>query len=248
MRLTATVFLAVLLTLMAWSAYAALALKPDVIAYLEYVVDGDTLRVRVVASCAERYEKLVGFEGRVRLADINAPEVYTPEGLRAKHALEELLKGKRIIYVDVDDVYVFDRYGRIVGVVMIPYNESHLLVVNEWLLEHGYAEPRDYPNEFRPGWPLYLPATVLNTCEKHGEDSKTTTVTVARWETLRAPITSRESDETTVSLTRLVTMRYTTTVTVTAPAGNESTNVLLAALVLAAVLAGFTLGRLTARR
>jgi hypothetical protein len=35
-------------------------------------------------------------------------------------------------------------------VVYIPYNETHYVNLNQLLLNGGYAEARDYPNEFNP--------------------------------------------------------------------------------------------------
>jgi hypothetical protein len=35
-------------------------------------------------------------------------------------------------------------------VVYIPYNETHYVNLNQLLLKEGYAEAKDYPNEFNP--------------------------------------------------------------------------------------------------
>ena len=78
------------------------------------VVDGDTFDCFPV--------------GRVRLADINAPELNTPGGPEAKKALTGLVLYKRV-YLDVDDRYVMDRYNRVVAVAYVRYNETHLLNV-----------------------------------------------------------------------------------------------------------------------
>jgi endonuclease YncB( thermonuclease family) len=114
----------------------------DVSALVYRVVDGDTFDAFPV--------------GRVRLADINAPELGTPEGAAAREALIRLILNKRV-YLDVDDVEVMDRYYRLVCVVYLRYNSTHLLNVNKWLLENRYAEVMDYPNEFSPGtWALHV--------------------------------------------------------------------------------------------
>ena len=58
--------------------------------------------------------------------------------------------------LDVDGVDVFDKYGRIIAVAYMDYNETHLLNINKWLVEEGYARVWDHPNEFNPGtWELY---------------------------------------------------------------------------------------------
>jgi len=99
------------------------------------VVDGDTIDVEDV--------------GRIRFADVNTPEIDTEEGKEAKEYVKELCEGKKV-YLDIDDLYITGKYGRIVAVVYVPYNETHLVNVNQLLLKEGYAEARDYPNEFNP--------------------------------------------------------------------------------------------------
>ena len=175
------------------------------------VVDGDTFYVS-------------GLPERVRLADVNAPELSTAEGQRAKAALEALLLGRRVC-LDIDDLYKTDRYGRFIAVAYLDYNETHWLNVNQWLVERGYAEYRDYPNEFRPPWPLYVlkaatskatdgatPATVTVT--------QTTTTTVTTTNTVTATVTVTKTVTDTVVVTHTVTRRepvtYTVTTTITA--------------------------------
>ena len=103
------------------------------------VVDGDTFDVEGI--------------GRIRLADINTPEMDSKEGREAKEA-KEYVKGlcyHKKVYLDIDDLYVTGKYGRIIAVVYVPYNETHYVNLNQLLLQEGYAEARDYPNEFDPG-------------------------------------------------------------------------------------------------
>ena len=99
------------------------------------VIDGDTIEVKEV--------------GRIRFADINTPELDTEEGKAAKEYVKGLCEGKEV-YLDIDDFHIIDKYGRIVAVVYIPYNETHRVNLNQLLLNEGYAEARDYPNEFNP--------------------------------------------------------------------------------------------------
>ena len=99
------------------------------------VVDGDTIDIEDV--------------GRRRLADVNTPEIDTEEGKEAKEHVKGLCDGKKV-YLDIDDLYITGKYGRIVAVVYIPYNETHYVNLNQLLLKEGYAEARDYPNEFYP--------------------------------------------------------------------------------------------------
>jgi len=109
------------------------------------VVDGDTFYIS-------------GLSERIRLADINAPEIYTTEGQQSKTALENLILGK-MVCLDIDNLYKTDKYGRLVAIAYLDHNETHWLNVNQWLVENGYATYRDYPNEFRPPWSLYVQKT-----------------------------------------------------------------------------------------
>ena len=113
----------------------------DLIATVYRVIDGDTFDAFP--------------SGRVRLADINAPELGEAGGQEAKDALANLILNKKV-YLDVDDLYVMDRYNRLICVVFVDYNSTHVLNVNKWLVENGYAQIMDYRNEFNPStWTLY---------------------------------------------------------------------------------------------
>ncbi|MGB7533028.1 MAG: lamin tail domain-containing protein [Halobacteriota archaeon] len=68
------------------------------------VVDGDTFDVKEI--------------GRIRLADVNTPEIDTEEGKEAKEYVKELCYQKKV-YLDIDDLYTTGKYGRIVAVVYI---------------------------------------------------------------------------------------------------------------------------------
>jgi endonuclease YncB( thermonuclease family) len=147
----------------------------DALAVVVRVVDGDTFRATITCVSGAFSGRIsVGTEYRVRLADVNAPELGTVEGERARRALESLIQG-RTVMLDVDGVDVFDRYGRIIAVAYIEYNETHLLNINKWLLEEGYARVWDHPNEFNPGtWKLYKPRerTVAEIEAKGSEDTR----------------------------------------------------------------------------
>ena len=147
----------------------------DALAVVVRVVNGDTFRARITCVSGAFSGRIsVGTEYRVRLADVNAPELGTVEGERARRALESLIQG-RTVMLDVDSVDVFDRYGRIIAVAYIDYNETHLLNINKWLVEEGYARVWDHPNEFNPGtWELYKPRgrIVAGTEATGGEDTQ----------------------------------------------------------------------------
>ena len=63
--------------------------------------------------------------------------------------MKGLCEGKEV-YLDIDDFHIIDQYGRIVSVVYIHYNETHRVNLNQLLLIEGYAEAREYHNEFNP--------------------------------------------------------------------------------------------------
>lgn len=92
---------------------------------------------------------------KVRLSDIDAPELDELGGEEAKGTLSGLVL-KAEAYLDVDDVYVVDRYNRLMCVVYVRHNNAHILNVNKWLVDEGYATIVDYPNEFDSReWTLY---------------------------------------------------------------------------------------------
>jgi len=107
-----------------------------------YIVDGDTLDVSSV--------------GRIRLADIDTPEQGEPGYDEATNYLSSLIYQKTA-YVDIDDVHGTDVYGRIVAVVYIYHDATHLKNVNKALLDSGHAEIWNFDNEFDPySWTLLV--------------------------------------------------------------------------------------------
>jgi len=124
------------------------------------VVDGDTVHISPPVYVAGQYRTVV------RFADINAPELNTPEGQWAKGNLTNLLaQYGGVIYLDISkQPSQIDYYGRILAVVYVRVNSSTLLNVNEWLVENGYASIVDYSNnDFDPSqWTLYITYDVAN--------------------------------------------------------------------------------------
>jgi len=111
------------------------------------VIDGDTFDI----SSGER----------IRLADVDAPETYETGYSQAKSYLTSLIGG-RTVYLDIYDIYRTDKYGRLVCVVFIDYNSSHMMNVNKVLLVGGYAVISNYDNEFSPhSWSLFLLKNVV---------------------------------------------------------------------------------------
>ena len=89
----------------------------DIDAYgkVVYIVDGDTIDVMVVKIYDLKYSSFLDKKIRIRFADINAPEINTYEGVIARQYLYNLIYGK-YVYLDIDDLYTYDKYGRIIAV------------------------------------------------------------------------------------------------------------------------------------
>ena len=118
-----------------------------------YVVDGDTVHISPPVYVAGQYRTVV------RLADISAPELTTPEGNNSRSALVGLLSSRGcVVYLDIDKSRGVDEYGRVIAVLYVRINATTLLNVNKWLVDNGYANVTDYPdNDFDPSkWVLYL--------------------------------------------------------------------------------------------
>ncbi|MFX1257550.1 MAG: thermonuclease family protein [Promethearchaeota archaeon] len=110
---------------------------------ITYIVDGDTCDMEDL--------------GRIRLADINAPESSEEGYQEAKDYLSSLIY-EEFVFLDIDDVYEKDHYDRYVGIIYVRYNDTHVLNVNKALLDNGYAIIWDFDNEFNPfTWKLYYP-------------------------------------------------------------------------------------------
>ncbi|OYT47644.1 MAG: hypothetical protein B6U85_04755 [Desulfurococcales archaeon ex4484_42] len=206
--LTMTIVLAIIITICYMNCpnvnvASSSGVEIDIIAKVYRVIDGDTFDAFPV--------------GRVRLADVNAPERGEPGFWEATEALKQLVLGKQV-FLDVDDIYVMDKYNRLVCIVYVRYNSTHLLNVNKWLLDHGYVEIKDYPNEFSPNkWKLYVYYP-----EKVGKEPtatllirETITKTLTITKTYTSPITYTVSMTVTETLIKTVTSYITTTFTKT---------------------------------
>ncbi len=125
---------------------------------VNHIVDGDTFDAVPI--------------GRVRLADIDTAEVGEPGARKSTDYLASLIVN-RLVYLDVDDLNGRDTYDRLVAVVYVRHNNTHLLNVNKAMLQTGLAEIADYPNEFEPSiWTAYVyyPAEVSPTVKSLAAD------------------------------------------------------------------------------
>ena len=126
--------------------------------YIDRVVDGDTIWMDFVESYKDDFRGFLEGSYKIRFADVNAPEISTVEGVESREALLSLIsKYGNFACINVDDKYVFDRYDRIVALVYLPFNNTHFINVNRYMVDNGYAIYVDYPNEFSPDkMPLYI--------------------------------------------------------------------------------------------
>lgn len=118
-------------------------MEVDGTAVVTSIVDGDTFDIHN--------------DDTIRIADIDSPEIGEQGGQEARDFLGGWIYGKTV-YLDIDDIYQFDTTGtRIVCVVYVYYNTTHLLNVNKLLVDEGNAVIDDHDNEFDPdSWSLYV--------------------------------------------------------------------------------------------
>ncbi|MFX1277749.1 MAG: thermonuclease family protein [Promethearchaeota archaeon] len=141
-------FLAILLVLNLFISFNFLLIlaygyEVDDTGTVTYIVDGDTVDVSSV--------------GRIRLADINTPEEGQPGYDEATNYISSLIYQKTV-YVDIDDIYGTDVYGRIVAVLYVYYDASHVKNVNKAMVDSGLAVIWNFDNEFNPyTWNLIEP-------------------------------------------------------------------------------------------
>jgi endonuclease YncB( thermonuclease family) len=148
------IIVALLLTTLFVVRCGAFSGKIDATAVAVSVHDGDTFRL----------DRILNGSDTVRLADVNASELGQPLSYEARDFLKGLVLAETV-FLDIDDVYVYDYSGtgdRLVCVVYVDYNSTHYENVNEALLVAGLAEKKEYVNEFNADtWVLYVPKTEL---------------------------------------------------------------------------------------
>lgn len=131
-----TVFLLLL------SVQVGFAWEIDATTAVDMVIDGDTFDTTT--------------EGRIRLADVDAPERGESGYYTAKDRLDSFVNGKTV-YLDIDDLYGTGPYDRLICVVYVIHNSTHLVNVNKALVLEGAVVIDNYDNEFNPYvWSLYV--------------------------------------------------------------------------------------------
>lgn len=90
----------------------------------------------------------------MQLADIVAPGSGEFGYALAKSALQNLIEN-HIVWENVGGK---DQNDRWVCVTFVPWNITHFVNVNRYMVENGFANESDSPNEFGPSeWELYVP-------------------------------------------------------------------------------------------
>jgi len=139
--------LAALLLLLPCIASAAV---DEAVGTVSNVVDGDTIDVQMQSQ-----------EIRVRLADVDAPEMSTDNGPAAQQFATQWLYGK-LVYLDLDNKTGKDPYDRWVAVVYFRSPSGNLENFNKKLVDAGQACIWDFDdNEFNPAdwWNGIIPAS-----------------------------------------------------------------------------------------
>ncbi len=136
------------LAMLALLSLAANGAPDEACGHVSRVVDGDTFDL-IVDRGDSRIDSAVV---RVRLADVDAPEVDCEEGKAAKE-LATILLLDRSVCLDIDDLNVRDKYGRLICLAYLRGRDGQILTpcVNRMIVDSGSAAIKDYKdNEFDP--------------------------------------------------------------------------------------------------
>ena len=143
MRLTKAFLMLPLLLLIALAAGA----PDEAMGRVSKVVDGDTFDVTLESHDSRIYEDLI----RVRLADIDTPEVRGPKASEAGKKASAYTRTwllSNYIFLDLDDK---DQYGRWVAVAYLSEEGKTGRNFNKMLVDAGQAVVKDFKNnDFDP--------------------------------------------------------------------------------------------------
>jgi micrococcal nuclease len=141
----------------------ALSAPDEASGVVTYVVDGDTFDVQIDKTDPRIQNPIE----RIRLADVDSPEMSTPEGPFAKNFTSAILLNKTV-WLDIDDKAEDGRdlYGWLVCVVYLTDPEGQPIpspCFNRILVDSDHAEVTDYSNEFdsEVWWPALEISTVV---------------------------------------------------------------------------------------
>ncbi|MFZ2471360.1 MAG: thermonuclease family protein [Methanothrix sp.] len=141
MRLTKTFLMLTMMLLISLAAGA----PDEAMGRVSKVVDGDTFDVTLESHDSRISEELI----RIRLADIDTPEVRGPKACEAGKKASAYTKKwltSRTVTLDLDDKTGKDQYGRWVAVCYLDGKNF-----NKQLVDSGHAVIKDFKNnEFDP--------------------------------------------------------------------------------------------------
>ena len=129
----------------------ALAAQDEAYGIVTNVVDGDTFDVTIEKAGA----KVAYSVERIRLADVDSPEMESEKGPAARDFTYAVLKNKRV-YLDIDDLSATgrDSYGRLICVAYLSGFYGQPLAApnfNRLLVDSGHAGLENFSNnEFDP--------------------------------------------------------------------------------------------------
>lgn len=139
----------------------SLAAPDEAIGKVAHVVDGNTFDVQL-----QSHDSRIATDNiRIRLADVDSPELDASGGDQAKDYAYQWLQDRKV-YLDLDDKTGKDQYGRWVAVVYLADPDGSLNTAqnfNRMLVDSGNACVWDFTdNEFKPAnwWDGKIPAAV----------------------------------------------------------------------------------------
>jgi len=132
-----------------------------------HVTDGDTFDVRLSSHDDRISEEVI----RIRLADLDAPEMYGERACEAGRVAGEYTRTNlmsKLVSLDIDDKNGQDNYGRWMAVCYLQDGRNF----NRMLIDSGHAEKKDFMNnEFDPdGW--YLQEAESDISRQEGDKGK----------------------------------------------------------------------------
>ncbi|MHB8117500.1 MAG: thermonuclease family protein [Methanothrix sp.] len=131
--------------------FIALAAQDEAYGIVTNVVDGDTFDVTIEKAGA----KVAYSVERIRLADVDSPEIESDRGPAAKDFTFAVLMNKRV-YLDIDDLSANgrDSYGRLICVAYLTGIYGQPIAApnfNRLLVDSGHARLENFTNnEFDP--------------------------------------------------------------------------------------------------
>jgi endonuclease YncB( thermonuclease family) len=115
------------------------------------VIDGDTVIVDITNIRCPGLFNIVAeppitlLNQRVRLFGIDAPEIYGKEkflGYASKHFLELCIKKEELL-IEIHHRF-YEKYGRLIGTILITNYSTPDINVNQLMVSEGYAYPATY--------------------------------------------------------------------------------------------------------